>query len=146
MNKRKKTTPEIINYLHNKNIPEMWNPGYSKCYVQINKDLLVNLGGQGYMNEQSKLLSEIEEYWGGVIDDIGFVVSLYKCDKEISDNHYIRNLHIVEFRVDTDIVDEWWFTKRFSELILDYGLYPENRELDNCFIENKPKFKYVRNL
>lgn len=146
MNKRIKITPDIIAYLRCKKVPEMWNPNYSKCYAKIDNDLLVNLGGQGYMNEKNMPTSNIEEYWGGVIDDIPFVVALYFYDKEVSENHFIRYMSISEFRIRTEKVDEMKFLKRFQELILDYGLYMIKRELDDCYIVGIPKFKYVINL
>ena len=103
-------------------------------------------GGHGYMNEKNMPTSNIEEYWGGVIDDIPFVVALYFYDKEVSENHFIRYMSISEFRIRAEKVDEMKSLKRFQELILDYGLYMIKRELDDCYIVGIPKFKYVINL
>ncbi len=148
MNNRKQITEKQIEILKNAGIPEMWNKNYAGEYVQIGKDLLVSLGGQGYMNESYKHISQIEKYWGGIINKCPFVASTFWHDKEVKEHEYYRYLEILEINIkeNKDEFDIERFLSTFRELVKLHGDCDAKSVFAGCEIINKPKVKYCNNF
>ena len=107
-------------------------------------NILVSLGGQGYMNESFKHISQIEKYWGGIIDNFPFVAVTFWHDKELRENEYYRYLEILEvsIRENKDKVDIDKFLKLFCELVMLHGDCDSKSVFVGCEIINNPKVKY----
>lgn len=146
MNKRKKISKEQVIFLKNKGIPEMWDKNYAGEIVQIDEDLLVCLGGQGHMDKNFNNYSDIELFWGGVINDIPFVVTSFFYEEKIDDINFKLYLKILEFRVKRIDIDKAYFIDRFRKMVLDFGMDLAKYEMKDCQIVNKPVFKQVINL
>jgi hypothetical protein len=144
MNKRKPITKKQIEILKKAGIPEMWNKNYAGEYVQIGENYLVSLGGQGHMDEKYNILSNTEKYWGGIIDNIPFIVTTFSYNEAIGENVYNLYMKIDVISVKAEQLDVEQFLNSFRKLVLDYGMVLPKSRIESCAFVNKPRIKYIQ--
>ena len=140
MYKRTKITPLQIRFLRENGIRQMWGADYNGEIVQMDNDVLVCLGGQGRMDDSFKPYSEIELFWGGLINGTPFEVSFFYVERKIYDNDYILYVKIDRVHLKGN-VDKSYFLRRFREMIMVYETDEPKKIIKDCQIINKPKFE-----
>ncbi len=144
MNNRKQITEKQIDILKKAGIPEMWNKNYAGEYVQIGENILVSLGGQGHMDEKYNILSNTEKYWGGIIDNIPFIVTTFSYKETVEEDVYNLYIRIDVISVKTEKIEVEQFLNEFRKLVIDYGMVLPRSRIASCTFVNKPQIEYIQ--